>query len=182
MLMHMEIPALLVGLFCAGALAASMSSGDAMAHAAASIAVRDGLVTALGLKLDPAEQRAIIRWTLVVVMVASYLVAVVYRGSLVTLLLSAYGAVVQFAPGVAATLLSRRVTGPGVLAGLAAGSLLTVLLILWPALRPWPVHAGLYGLAVNTLVLMLVSALSRRRDSPPDTAFLEIAGGRRPQL
>ena len=46
--MNMEIPALLVGLFCAGALAASMSSGDAMAHAAASIAVRDGVVIYTG--------------------------------------------------------------------------------------------------------------------------------------
>ena len=52
-----SIPAVLVGLFCAGALAASMSSGDAMAHAAASIAVRDGVVRALGRPMEPAAER-----------------------------------------------------------------------------------------------------------------------------
>jgi solute:Na+ symporter, SSS family len=32
-----------VGLFCAGALAASMSTGDALLHGAASIAIEDGI-------------------------------------------------------------------------------------------------------------------------------------------
>ncbi len=74
MLMNMEIPALLVGLFCAGALAASMSSGDAMVHAAASIAVRDGLVESLGMRFDERRQRTVIRWGVVLVMLAAYLV------------------------------------------------------------------------------------------------------------
>ncbi|MFQ5692831.1 MAG: sodium:solute symporter, partial [Nitrospinota bacterium] len=35
------LPAVVVGLFCAGALAASMSTGDALVHAAASVMVKD---------------------------------------------------------------------------------------------------------------------------------------------
>jgi uncharacterized sodium:solute symporter family permease YidK len=35
------LPAFVVGLFCAGALAASMSTGDALLHAAASVVARD---------------------------------------------------------------------------------------------------------------------------------------------
>ena len=176
MLMHMEIPALLVGLFCAGALAASMSSGDAMAHAAASIAVRDGLVGAFGARLDPAEQRKVIRWAVVAVMLAAYVVAVTYKGSLVFLLLSAYGGVVQFAPAVAATLLSRRVTGRGVLSGLLVGSLVTVFFVIWPDLRPWSIHAGLYGLVVNTLVVVLVSVASGNAMREEEREFLQVAG------
>ena len=37
----MDLPPVVVGLFCAGALAASMSSGDAIVHAAASVMVKD---------------------------------------------------------------------------------------------------------------------------------------------
>jgi len=177
-LMHMEIPALLVGLFSAGALAASMSSGDAMAHAAASIAVRDGIVRSLGARLDPEQQRRLIRWTLLAVMLLSYGVAVLYQGSLVRLLLSAYGAVVQFAPAVAATLLLRRATGPGVLFGLLAGSAVTVLLVIWPDLRPWRLHAGLYGLVVNAAVLTVVSlALPTSAEPRSDREFLQVAEG-----
>jgi SSS family solute:Na+ symporter len=177
MLMNMEIPALLVGLFCAGALAASMSSGDAMAHAASSIAVRDGIVRALGATPDPHRQRTLIRWTVVAMMVASYVVAVVYHGSLVFLLLSAYGAVVQFAPGVTACLYSRRATGAGVLAGMLVGSAVTVLLVAYPGLKPWPLHAGIYGLVPNVLALILVSAFRRGGDPSRDSAFLAVASG-----
>ena len=113
MLMNMEIPALLVGLFCAGGLAASMSSGDAMAHAAASIAVRDGWVRCLGRTLDAERERRWIQWGVVAVMVAAYAVAMLYRGSLVQLLLWAYGPVVQFAPAVVAALYWPRANGPG---------------------------------------------------------------------
>ena len=177
MLMNMEIPALLVGLFCAGALAASMSSGDAMAHAASSIAIRDGVVRALGATPDPHRQRTLIRWTVVAVMVASYVVAVIYQGSLVFLLLSAYGAVVQFAPGVTACLFSRRATGEGVLTGLLVGSAVTVLFVAYPELKPWPVHAGIYGLVPNLVTLILVSAFRRSGDPEKDEAFLSVASG-----
>jgi SSS family solute:Na+ symporter len=156
-LMNTPIPAVVVGLFCAGALAASMSSGDAMAHAAAAIFVRDGVVTALGRDLAPERERGLIRWAVVATMVLSYLVAVAYEGSLVLLLLTAYGAVVQFAPGVVAALYLPRARAAGVLWGLVAGALVTLLFVAWPALRPWPVHAGLYGLVVNLAVLVGLS-------------------------
>jgi Na+/proline symporter len=110
MLMNMELPALLVGLFCAGALAASMSSGDA---------------------------------------------------------------VVQFAPAVVATLYARKVDAHGVLAGLLAGSAVTVVLVLWPDLRPWPVHAGLYGLAVNLAALGIVTRWFGRGGSLDLRAFYD---------
>jgi SSS family solute:Na+ symporter len=157
MLMNLELSPFVVGLFCAGALAASMSSGDAMAHAAASIVVRDGVVRALGRTLDAAVELAAIRVSVVVVMVVSYAVAVVYEGSLVSLLLSAYGAVVQFMPALVATLCVSRASGRGVLAGLVGGAAVTIGFTLWPELRWFEVHAGAYGLAINVLLLSAVS-------------------------
>ena len=122
LLMSLDLPAFVVGLFCAGALAASMSSGDAMAHATASIVVRDGLIAAGGRELSPHAQRTAIRAVVVVVMVAAYVVAMLTDATLVNLLLKyAYGPVVQFAPPLFAALYLRRASGAGVLAGLAAG-------------------------------------------------------------
>ncbi len=175
MLMHMEIPALLVGLFCAGALAASMSSGDAMAHAAASIAVRDGLVEALGRRFDESRQRSLIRIAVLVLMIVSYVLAVTYRGDLVTLLLYAYGPIGQFAPVILATLYLRRATGWGVLAGLLVGSAVTIFFGLRPDLKPFPLHPGIYGLFLNVTLLIVVSALTQHQRSKRDDDFLAIA-------
>ncbi len=161
MLMHLDLPAVVVGLFCAGALAASMSSGDAMAHAAASITVRDGIRHALGKRLSDRQERAWMRRLLVAVMVGSYLVAMAYKGSLVVLLLSAYGAVVQFAPAVVVALYWPAIGGRAVLGGMIAGSLVTVVLVMRPDLQPIALHAGLWGLAANILTIAAVAKLSK---------------------
>jgi SSS family solute:Na+ symporter len=178
MLMHMDLPSLVVGLFCAGALAASMSSGDAMAHAAASIAVRDGWVRALGHELDSEAERRLIRRLIVALMLLSYAAAMIayqYRVSLVMLLLSAYGAVVQFAPAVVAALYLRRTSGAAILWGLVVGSGVTIVFVLRPELQPLPLHAGLYGLVANVAVMLLISW---RLEAPAASPrFLEVARG-----
>lgn len=174
LMMNADISPVIVGLFCAGALAASMSSGDAIAHATASILVRDGWVTALGRSLDARRERTAIRWLLVFVMIASYLLAILYKGSLVALLLYAYGPIVQFAPAVYATLYWRRATGAGVHAGLLAGIVVNVLFASQPELRPFAIHAGAYGLAANLLALVSVSLLTPRGGGSHDE-FLEVA-------
>lgn len=172
-LMNTQIPSVVVGLFCAGALAASMSSGDAMAHAAASIAIRDGVVEAAQKPLAPAVERRWIRIVVVLVMIAGYGVAIVYEGSLVFLLLTTYGAVVQFAPGVVSCLYLPGVRGRSVLAGMIAGSLVTGVFVAFPEWRPYAVHAGAYGLAVNVLVLVLVNLGAKPREAA--RRFVEIA-------
>ncbi len=173
MLMNLELPSIAVGLFCAGALAASMSSGDAMAHATASILVRDGAVTACGWKPSARVERRVIRILLVVVVLASYVVAIQYEGALVALLLFAYGPVTQFAPAVVATLFWKRATGAGVLAGLLVGIPLNLVYARWPEWRPVDVHAGLYGLVPNLFALVLVSLFTKAPDA--NSEFLEVA-------
>ncbi len=160
-LMNLDLPDVIVGLFCAGALAASMSSGDAMVHAAASIAIRDGMVGAAQQEIDPDRQRTLIRYAVVVVMLVAYAVTIfahyVLKTSIVIMLLYAYGAVVQFAPGLVATLYLRRVRGGAVLAGMVLGSIVTITLLIAPSLMPIRLHAGLYGLAVNVIALWAFS-------------------------
>jgi SSS family solute:Na+ symporter len=178
LLMNLELSPYAVGFFCAGALAASMSSGDAIVHACASILVRDGIVTAAGRKLEPQAERRWIRILLVVVMVASYAVAVTYGDSIVALLLYAYGPIVQFAPAIYATLYWKRATGAGVLLGMLTGIAVKLTLVVWPQLRPIAIHAGMYGLAVNAVVLITVSLLTSRSGGEHDEEFLAVAAGR----
>lgn len=173
LMMNSELPSLVVGLFCAGALAASMSSGDAMAHATASILVRDGWVTALGHRLESGVERAWTRGVVVVVVLGAYLLAVLYEGNLVDLLLYAYGPVVQFAPAVVAALFWRRARGGAVVAGLLAGTVVNIVLSANPDLRPFPLHAGLYGLVLNAALVVLGSLGSRAAEH--EEAFLRTA-------
>jgi solute:Na+ symporter, SSS family len=156
LLMNLQISPWVVGLFCAGALAASMSSGDAMAHAAASIVVRDGISY-------KGDQRQAIRWTVLAVMAASYALAISYQGSLVLLLLGAYGAVVQFAPPLVAALYAPNASGRAAFWGLLIGGSVTLLFTLRPELRPLAVHAGTYGLALNVAVLVAGSIWPTRK-------------------
>jgi SSS family solute:Na+ symporter len=180
MLVTMDLPPLLVGLFCAGALAASMSSGDAMMHAAAAIAVRDGWICGLARPLPPEAERAAIRVVVVVFALAAYAVAVLHEGSLVGLLLLAFGPVTQLVPVVVSVLYARRASPPALIAGLLVGSGVNALLVAWPALQPFPLHAGLWGLVANVATIAVVSALARPRSvDEHDRHFLAVAAGER---
>jgi SSS family solute:Na+ symporter len=162
MVLEAGLPMLVVGVFCAGALSASMSTGDALLHAAASIAVEDGVRPFL--ELSDRTQRVLMRILIVAVGGLAYGFAVLQERSLVALLLAAYGLVDQLAPPIYAALYWRRATTPGVLAGLAAGSVTTLFFLWQPQLRPLGIHEGILGLAVNIPVLVAVSLATRGDD------------------
>jgi SSS family solute:Na+ symporter len=155
------IPALVVGIFCAGALAASMSTGDALVHGAASIAVEDVYSGVRSNTMSQHNKRTFIRWLAVAVGVVAYLIALYSASSLVNILLAAYGAVVQLAPSVYASFLWKRASASGVIAGLLVGISITGLLVLMPDLRPFGLHEGIVGLAANLATLIVVSLSTR---------------------
>lgn len=173
MLVQLDLPAVFVGLFCAGALAASMSSGDALLHTAASVGVRDGFVTTFGKQLAPETERRWIRIGVVVVAVGAYALAMGYRGSIAGLLLYAYGPIAQFAPVVVATLYWRRATEAGVVAGLVAG--IGVSILCQAVGSPYGWHVGAWGLIANVATLVLVS-LATGRGGRQGGNFLDVAG------
>jgi SSS family solute:Na+ symporter len=163
------LPAVVVGVFCAGALAASMSTGDALVHGAASIAVEDVYSGMRSSTMSQHDKRTFIRWLAVAVGVAGYLVALYSAASLVNILLAAYGAVVQLAPAVYASFLWRRASAPGVIAGLLVGISVTGLLVVMPDWRPFGLHEGIVGLVANLATLILVSLSTR----PPEEAHVD---------
>ncbi len=163
MILSMDIAPVIVGLFCAGALAASMSTGDALLHATGSVYVQDMHYKVFQPEMTDHNRRNLIRYAALLAGVLAYIVAIRTEMSLVSLLLAAYGAVVQLAPLTVAAFFWRRATAAGALSGLVAGALVTLALFIVPDLRPFGLHEGIVGLGVNIATLVVVSLLS----SPP---------------
>ena len=149
----------IVGLVCAGTLAASMSSGDAIVHAAASIGIRDGLSKII--TIPEAKQH---RWMQVLVLpigAVSYYFAVVSDIDIVDLLLGSYGIIAQVFPLVFAAFYWPRATGKGATMGLIAAIIVNVFFYMYPDLKPVPMHEGIYGLIANLIVFVSVSLSTR---------------------
>jgi len=173
LLTQIEISPILVGLVAAGALAASMSSGDAILHAAASIGVRDGIAVLLPGRLNDHAERFAIRLLVVVISGVAYYFAVVSKVSIVALLLGSYGGVAQIFPVVFAAFYWPRATGKGALAGLLSGIAVSAFFLLRPELRPVPLHEGIYGLAANLLAFVTVSLATRPDPAERVRAYVE---------
>lgn len=171
LLTQVNLSPLLIGLVCAGALAASMSSGDAILHAAASIGIRDGVGVLAELRDD--TQRSWIRIMVIVLGAIAYYFAVISDVSIVALLLGAYGGVAQIFPLVFAAFYWPGATRGGALAGLVGGLLVSSLFLAMPELRPVPLHEGIYGLVVNVILLIGVSRATAPLDQEHIRPYLE---------
>ncbi len=162
MILNVELPTLVVGLFCAGALSASMSTGDALLHAAASVVVEDGIGPFKELSED--RRRLLMRLLVLTVGALAYWGAVGGGTSLVQLLATAYGIVSQLAPPIVAALYWRRATTKGVVAGLLAGWGTALFFYLNPELKPFGIHEGVLGLVVHVPVLVAASLATPAQD------------------
>ncbi len=160
-LTQLDLPVIIIGLVCAGTLAASMSSGDAILHSAASIGVRDGLDHILPdrWKTDQKE-RYLIRLLVIVISLVAYYFAVISDIPIVNLLLGSYGGVAQIFPLVFCMFYWKRANGYGAVSGLLGGVAATIFFLLYPELRPFPLHEGIYGLIINISLLTGVSLLT----------------------
>ena len=168
------LPWLVVGLFCAGALSASMSTGDALLHAAGSIVVEDGIRPFVP-GMSDRTQRLLMRGLVVAVGLTAYVFALEENQSLVRLLLSAYGIVIQLAPPVIAAMYWKRATTTGVSWGLLAGAGTSIFFFLNPELRPWEIHEGILGILVHLPVLYAVSLTTPSQTHDHVTSFTDVA-------
>lgn len=165
LLTRLDLSPILVGLVCAGALAASMSSGDSILHASASIGIHDGLRKVAPGLLEHVQERTLIRGFVVVLSLVSFYFAVNSEISLVALLLAAYGGVAQIFPLVFVAFYWPRANGAGALAGLLSGITVNVLFLNFPEWSPIVgMHEGVYGLIANVTVLVAVTLAT-----PPPT-------------
>jgi SSS family solute:Na+ symporter len=163
------LPAVVVGLFCAGALAASMSSGDAIVHAAGAVVIKDGYRAIVRPSLSDADETSLIRWTVVAIGAVAYYFAIYSAVPLVLLLLLSYGFIAQIFPALVAALYWKRSTPAGVIGGLATGCVVTFVWNLVPAWQWQLVHPGIWGLVANVVVLVVGSLAT----PPMDRAHVE---------
>jgi solute:Na+ symporter, SSS family len=171
LLLNTNMPAIVVGIFCAGALAASMSTGDALLHGAASITIEDGLAPFR--TIGERTRRHLMQALVLAIGLIAYYLAIVREANLVVLLLTAYAFIDQLAPPVYAALYWRRATTAGVLAGLTAGMATAVFFVLNPSLKPFQIHEGILGLIVNLLVLVTVSLVTPAQTAEHAARFVD---------
>jgi len=98
--------------------------------------------------------------TVLVITVAALFSAIYSSMTLVGLLLVGYAGVAQFFPGVALGLYSKRVTMPGVFAGMVTGVLIAVLLMLSKHDPIMGLNAGFIALCFNFAATGVVSLLT----------------------
>jgi len=162
----------LIGIMLSGALAAAMSTGANLAHTAATVLVRDLVVAVFRRDMPERSVVRTTRYSVVGISVLAYVLALFNPASLVQLLLGAYGAVVQFLPLIVAVFFWKRATTAGAYAGLIGGSLVTVVYTFFVA-TPFEIHAGIWGLLVNTALLIGVSLMTRPMPTEHVERFVE---------
>ncbi len=153
-------PPALVGLIGAGGLAAAVSTGGGLIQATAVLISRNLIQRGFLRGLSDMATAWTARFLTIVVSIMALYLSLFYPALLVYLLLVAYAGVVQFLPGTVFAILWRRATKHGVFAGIVVGTLVVILTtFVWP--DPFQVHSGIWGLAANFPVAILVSLLTK---------------------
>ncbi|WP_129139382.1 sodium:solute symporter family protein [Modicisalibacter coralii] len=160
-----DFPAWLIGLALSGALAAAMSTAANLAHTSATILVRDiGQHLPAWRQLPDQRALKLTRLGVIVISLAAYLLALANPGSLVALLLGAYGIVVQLLPMLLGALFWHRASRSAAFTGLAVGAGLT-LFFQFGGNAPFGWNAGFCGLLVNAAIFVAMSLTARQASS-----------------
>ena len=154
---------ILYGIVGAGALAAAMSSSDAITHGASVSFGRD-ICKSIYPNISESTELWIMRAAVFGVGIISYLLAIFGSDGLIQLLLGAYGPIAQLAPAVYSSLFFRKANSQAVIIGLICGVVITLYFQYFSETTIYDMHAGLIGLVVNTLAVITFSILFKRSE------------------
>lgn len=174
MFSNMNFHPLAIGLVLAAALAAAMSTQDTITHAAGSIFAQDFVAVIVG---RPSSDKEATRWIRIFVVgfgLVSYLVTIFGGQTLVSLLLGAYGSIVQLLPLAFATFFWPRATTMGALVGLISGVCYNYAIVFGVMPKLWDINPGLQGLALNVACLIVVSYMTKPQDKEHVLKFTEL--------
>ncbi len=166
---HLTESGLLYGLVGAGALAAAMSSSDAITHGASVSFGRD-ICKVFFENMSEKIELWIMRIAVFVIGGIAYLLAIFGSEGLIQLLLGAYGPIAQLAPGVYAALFFKRASKNGVILGLMTGVVTTIYFQYFSANTIYDLHPGLIGLVINIFIVLAISLLSKIDSAVSDKA------------
>jgi Na+/proline symporter len=164
-------PLWLVGLFCAGALSASMVTGGACALAAAATIGNDLLQPFLG--WPDRKLKRVIQLLVFAVVGAAYGIALMQPALIVYIILMAYAFTAQLFPAAIVAFYTRVRSGMPVLCGLTAGFVTALIFVLHIVQPPYNIHPGILGLAVNVTVLSIATALYPATTPYPNAQFAD---------
>lgn len=148
------------GIVGVGVLASAMSTFDSQAHMAGVILAKDLFQRIFKMK----DEKKILQYCKIVIaigLLASYLMALKPPKLMWDILISSYAGVSQLVPPLIAALYWKRATREGATAGLIAG-LIIALLFSYVWVHPLQIHAGLWGMVINTVFLIVISYGSKR--------------------
>lgn len=163
-------PPWVIGIVLSGALAAAMSTAANLAHASATILVRDVIYRLpVGSRMSDSQLLILTKVGVGVVSLAAYALAMSKPASLVALLLGAYGIVVQLFPMLVGALWWKQASTKAAVCGLVVGSMLTITFQLSDLNAPWGFDSGFFGLIINTIIFVVVSKISPTPQIPKTT-------------
>lgn len=152
-------PVWMLGLLCAGAMGAAVSSAAPIVQASAGTVVHD--VVRPYYMLDEAAHYRLVRYMVVPVSAVGYVLALKDPRSLVYILLVAYGLLAQLAVAYIGIFIWPRANAQGTLCGLLAGFLVTCVYTFGPKPHPGGIHAGIFGLVANVILFVVVSVFTK---------------------
>ncbi len=161
-LLFQHAPPWITGIVLAGATAAAMSTLDSILHANMTVLTRD--IYQRYVRTDAKQDHYVFvgRLSVVGLLLVGYVLSVYKADFLVTLVALSGAGSLQLAPALAGVLFPTRYifSARGIVSGLVVG-LVTLAYTLIVNPHPLGVHGGIWGLAVNFLVVMLVSPVTR---------------------
>ena len=149
---------LLYGIVGAGALAAAMSSSDAITHGASVSFGRD-ICKAIYSKIPENIELWIMRGAVIGIGAIAYLLAIFGSECLIQLLLGAYGPIAQLAPAVYASLFFRKANALSIILGMISGVVITIYYQYLAETTIYDLHAGLIGLIFNIFIVISFSVI-----------------------
>ena len=154
-----------IGLMLSGALAAAMSTGANLAHTAAVVLVRDVMGPTLMKNASDKTAVRATRWSVLGLSLAAYLIALLNPGSLVMILLMAYGLIIQLFPMVLGALFLPQLRRASVMTGALVGSVAYLLMdFVWSSPLGW--HAGVWAILLNAVVVIAWQGVSKVKPAP----------------
>lgn len=159
----LEIHPVIVGLFFAAGLAATMSTADAIVHSSVSVTVKDFYKPLFDPDGDTLNETFLMKLLVLPTIGVAYYFAMFSTVNIVPLQAAAYGSIIQFVPLVVGALYWPRATKEGALAGLLSGTLVTGVFEFILA-TPLAIHPGFWGLIVTTIVFVAISLVTEVDD------------------
>jgi SSS family solute:Na+ symporter len=154
-------PSWVLGLIASAGALAALIPASALLLAGASVITKNVAGDAFGIATSDAARTMLTRVLVLIVALLALMVWLVAQRTVVELLLLYYNGITQFAPGVVASFLWRRVTAWGAAAGIVAGLAVAIPLAAMN-IAPLGINAGFIALLANVVVMIGVSLATPR--------------------